>query len=332
MKFNFGQDVINLPGAVLSHTDADATQLRILLWVASDFSLASKIRQLAKLADCSPKDAEAALAYWGERGILTDGDAVPAMATVPPSIKTQEKPTSERALMRRADELPTYTSSELAALLESREALRVLIDETQRTLGKVFNISEVNILVGMVDYLGMSTECILLLFAHCKRIGKTGLRAIEKYAYSLVDRDIITAEAIEEEIRTVEALHTFEGEVRALFGWKSRSLTTKENKMLRAWVSFGYGIDVVHRAYELTVDAKGEAVLPYTNSILERWNAEGLKNLQEIDRSIADQQAKKDGKTSKKANGKPAPGNSFDTDDFLKAALRRSFAEKKDQK
>lgn len=331
MKFNFGQDVINLPGAVLSHTDADATQLRILLWVASDPSLASKIRQLAKLADCSSKDAEAALAYWGERGILTDG-AVPTMAAIQPAIQIQEKPASERTLMRRADELPTYTSSELATLLESREALRVLIDETQRTLGKVFNISEVNILVGMVDYLGMSTECILLLFAHCKRIGKTGLRAIEKYAYSLVDRDIVTAEALEEEIRTVEALHSFEGEVRSLFGWKSRSLTTKENKTLRAWVSFGYGIDVVRRAYELTVDAKGEAVLSYANSILERWNAEGLKTLQEIDRSIADQQAKKAGKASKKANGKPAPGNSFDTDDFLKAALRRSFAEKKDQK
>ncbi len=329
MKLNFQQDVINLPGSVLSHADADATQLRVLLWVASDPSLAGKPRQLAKLADCTPKVADSALTYWRERGILTDGEALPVMAT--PTVTSDAAKPSSRVLMHRADELPTYTSTELAAMLEKRESLRILIDETQRMLGKIFNLSEVNTLVGMVDYLGMSMECILILFAHCKRIEKTSLRAIEKYAYSLVDRDITTAEALEEEIRTVEALRSFEGEVRALFGLKSRALTAKENKMLRAWVSFGYGIDVVRRAYELTVNATGEASLPYANSILERWNSEGLHSPEEIDRANEDQQTKKSGKAAQKGNGKPTLGNSFDTDDFLKAALRRSFPEKKEQ-
>ncbi|MBR3894768.1 MAG: DnaD domain protein [Clostridia bacterium] len=331
MKLNFQQDVINLPGSVLSHSDATAAQLRVLLWLASDTTLVGKLRQLAKLADCSPKEAEAALTYWRERGILTDGESIPVMAT-PTSAAESAKSAANRPLIHRADELPTYTSTELAAMLEKRESLRILIDETQRMLGKIFNLSEVNTLVGMVDYLGMSMECILILFAHCKRIEKTSLRAIEKYAYSLVDRDITTPEALEEEIRTVETLHSFEGEVRALFGLKSRALTSKENKMLRAWVSFGYGIDVVRRAYELTVNATGEASLPYANSILERWNNEGLNSIEQIDRSITEQAAKKNGKTTQKAPEKPALGNSFDTDDFLKAALRRSYPERKDQK
>jgi DnaD/phage-associated family protein len=323
MKFNFQQDVINLPSSVLSHADASPAQLRVLLWLASDLSLAGKLRQLAKLSDCSPKEAEAALSFWRERGVLTDGEAIPVMAT--PTAETAPK-AAPHVLMHRADELPTYTSTELASMLEKRESLRILIDETQRMLGKVFNLSEINTLVGMVDYLGINMECILILFAHCKRIGKTSLRAIEKYAYSLVDRDIMTAEALEEEIRTVETLRSFEGEVRTLFGLKSRALTSKETKMLRAWVSFGYGIDVVQHAYELTVNATGEASLPYANSILERWNAEGLRTVEEIERASNAQQAKK------KGNGKPSLGNSFDTDDFLKAALRRSFPDKEEKK
>ena len=52
MKLNFGQEVVVLPAAALSCSDADAVQLRVLLWLASDLSLAGKPKQLAKLSDC----------------------------------------------------------------------------------------------------------------------------------------------------------------------------------------------------------------------------------------------------------------------------------------
>ena len=326
MKLNYSQEVLVLPGAVLSHPDATAEALRVLLWLASDLTLAEKPSALAKLADCDTKTAKAALEYWKAVGILTaDADSAIAVSTVP------QKETPKKTLLKRADELPTYTSTELAALLEKRESVRVLVDEAQRILGKVFNMSEINILVGMLDYLGLDEECILLLLAHCKRIGKVNLRAIEKYAYPLVERGITDAETLEEEIRTVEALHSFEGEVRKLFGMKSRALTSREDKMLRAWVSFGYDIEIVRRAYELTVQATGDASLPYANSILERWNAENLRSTEAIDASIEEEQAKRSKAASSpknlRTNNAGGLGNSFDTDDFFEAALRRSFRE-----
>lgn len=319
MKLNFGHEALVLPGAVLLHTDAAAEDLRVLLWLASDPTLGDKPRQLCRLAGCSEQRAREALDLWRKAGLLTDegGDAVAVMT------KPQPAPASKK-LVRRADELPSYTSDQLAELLEKRETLRALVDEAQRTLGKIFNVSEVNILVAMFDYLGMSEEAILLLLAHCTRIGKTNLRSIEKYAYTLVNRDIVTAEQLEEEIRTVEALRSFEGQVRTLFGMKSRALTSREDKMLRAWVSFGYDIEIVRRAYELTVGATGEASLPYANTILERWNSEGLRTAEAIDASIEEQQNRKSGKKGAQKS-EPSLGNSFDTDDFFEAALRRSF-------
>lgn len=323
MKLNFKQDVLVLPASVLTCTDATPESLRVLLWLASDLSLAPKTAQLAKLADTTVEGAEAAIDYWCNKGVLCAEDqAVPAMATPTPAPQPAPK-----KLLRRADELPNYTSVELAALLEKRESVRLLIDEAQQILGKIFNMSEVNIMVGMLDYLGMSEECILLLLAHCKRIGKVNLRAIEKYAYPLVERGITTTELLEEELRTVEALHSFEGQIRTLFGMKSRALTSRESKMLRAWVGFGYDIEIVRRAYELTVTATGDASLPYTNSILERWNAEGLKTAEEIDASIERESEARSKQKGKK--GKPQEsgtlGNSFDTDDYFEAALKRSF-------
>ena len=318
MKFQFGQEVLVLPGAALSACEsANAAQLRVLLWLASDLSLAEKPRQLARLAGCTEKELQAALELWRAAGVLSEGgEAVMTSVSVAP--ETSEKPQKEkRTLIRRADELPTYTTTELAELIERRQGMRELIDESQQILGKMFHPGEINILVGMVDYLGMDEDCILLLLAHCKRIGKNNLRSIEKLAYSLVDDGVTEAGALEERIHRMEQLHTFEGEVRALFGMKSRALTSKEKKMLAAWNEFGYGIDVVRRAYEITIGAINEPSTAYADAILRRWSSEGLRTGAEIDAHLAKESAEKSGKITL--------GNSFDTDDFFEAALNRSY-------
>ena len=319
MKLNFRQDVLVLPASVLSCCEkADAASLRVLLWLASDLSLASKPRQLAKLADCTEGEVAHAIDLWVSKQILTeekDGEAVAAMATVKDAPQKEEK--KAKRVLQRADTLPVYTSTELAELIEKRQGMRELIDEAQQILGKMFNPSEINILVGMVDYLSMDEDCILLLLAHCKRIGKNNLRSIEKYAYSLVDDGITESAALEERFRQLELLHTFEGEVRAMFGMKSRALTSKEKKMLQKWCEFGYGIDVVQRAYEITVGATNTPSPAYANAILERWNSEGLRTVAEIDAKLAEEAAAKgEGITL---------GNSFDTEEFFEAALQRSF-------
>lgn len=319
MKLNFGQEVLVLPASVLSHLDAATPeQLRVLLWLASDPSLATKHKQLAKLAACDTTATRTAIDFWCSCGLLGEvgESAVPAMATVSTDAPAKKK-------LQRADELPNYTSTELAELLEARASVRVLIDEAQRILGKMFNPSDVNIMVGMLDYLGMNEECILLLLAHCKKIGKSNLRSIEKYAYALIDKGVNDVESMEAEICTMEAMYTFEGEVRALFGMKSRALTSKESKMLSAWLSFGYDINIVRMAYEITVNATGEPSLPYTNAILEKWNANAWKTADEIEAGMNAEREKREGNTAKKELG-----NSFDTDDFFEAALQRGFRER----
>ena len=51
MKFNYRQEVLTLPGAVLSALpEASAEAIRVLLWLSSDPTLADKPRQPAHLA------------------------------------------------------------------------------------------------------------------------------------------------------------------------------------------------------------------------------------------------------------------------------------------
>ena len=322
MKLNFGQEVLCLPASILNDTDADAVKLRVLLWLASDLSLAGKTRQLAKLASCDARAVREAIDFWCARGVLTDKGtraSVAASLTEPASV--------QKAVLAPSNESPVYKSDEIADLLERKPSVREMIDEAQRIVGKIFNTSDLNILIAMNDQLGLSPEAILAILAHSKRIGKTAMRTVERYAYSLVDAGITEPEALEEEFRTVEEMRGFEGEVRKMFGLKSRALTAKESKMLRAWASYGYDAEIIRLAYDLTIEGAKEPSLAYANAIIERWHGEGLSDKAQIDAVIEASKDKKNGVTRPKKDWTPTLGNSFDADDFFSAALERSFRE-----
>ncbi len=315
LKWNYGQSVLVLPASVLT-ADATAEQLRVLLWLASDASLIGKPAQLAKLADVEKAAVSEILEYWHSCGVLTDGKEISGESAASKPVK--KKPvTPEKKSLQRADELPVYNTEELSDMMEKRESLRILLDACQNIFGKMFNPHEINILFGMVDYLKLDEEYILILLAHCKRLEIKSFRQVERYAISLMDKGITTADALEACVQEMEAAHQLEGVIRQMFGLKSRALTAKEKNFIEKWTSYGYGEEIIRRAYEITVNSTGNASIPYANSILERWHSLGLKTASEIDRQLAEEKTEKEGKTTL--------GSSFQINDFFEAALRKSF-------
>ncbi len=312
-NWNFGQNVLVLPSSVLS-ADASPEQIRILLWLASDPSLFGKPTQLAKLADCQKSEIAPALQFWKSCGVITsEGESMTVQKNAPVKKAETESPTT----LHRADELPTYSTAELADMMERRASLRMLVDASQQLMGKIFTQHELNILFGLVEYLSLDEEYILLLLAHCRRMEIKSMRGVEKYAISLIDRGVSTVETLEARMREIEELHSLEGKIRAMFGLKSRAFTSKEKKMLEAWVSWGYGEEIIRMAYEITVDAIKEPSLPYTNSILERWHVQGWRTQEQVEKGLEEERAEK--------QSEPTVGKSFDTDDFFEAALKRSL-------
>ena len=96
-------------------------------------------------------------------------------------------------------------------------------------------------------------------------------------------------------------------------------MDSQRKKLLDTWfIRFGYGMDIIEKAYEITVGATNTASLPYAGAILERWNSEGLKTLADVEQAIEKAQLAK-GQAQTSGNG------SFDTDDFFEAALQRTY-------
>jgi hypothetical protein len=155
---------------------------------------------------CTPAQVETALSFWRGAGVLNvleDGKATPTAETSPlipgetepvaardsrarenapavtastDGLPTDTAPeTSEETRAKPArkskpaprDELPRYTTEQLANLLEERADAAAFIDECQNIWGKMFNTHELNILLGLVDYLGLEWDYVITLLAFC---------------------------------------------------------------------------------------------------------------------------------------------------------------------
>ena len=284
--------------------DASSDDLRVLCCLLENGDLSGA--ELAKAAGCFPARVEASIAYWRASGILTA-----SQGTLSPS----------NVGVRPADELSSIVD---------RRLLGELIDECQKLLSHTFNQTEISVIAGLCEDYCLDGAYILSLLAYCKEIGKGSVKYMEKTALSLVDSGIETLAALDEYLKRRRNNAGFESEVRRLFGVGSRALTKKEVAYCAEWQSYGYGIDIVGLAYDITVNATGKASFAYAAKILSSWYGLGAKTLAECEaaqeKKVATSSPKKPISAPKQ---KSAPElQSFDTEDFFKKALERSYGKK----
>ena len=314
---NYGASVGAFPKSALDVIKrAGENELKILLCLCAVEGNADE-KKLSKMSGVGAENTREALSFWRGAGVIENADAESDAADAGESVvepEVAEKPKKKK--LERSDELPNYTSEQISTLLESRKDTVMLINECQNIVGKIFNVHEINVLLGLVDYLELDFEYIMVLLTYCVSIGKKTMHYAEKLAFGLYDAGICTAEQLSEELRRRELAAASEGKIRSLFGIGTRAFTSKEKKFIAAWTcEMGYGIDIITKAYEVTADATGNASFPYANTVLERWYAAGLRTLDEIEESYKKDDASKSGVNS-----------TFDTDSFFDAAVRRAEA------
>ncbi len=316
LRFDYSEGVLTLPAALINKADrATKKDLKILFIIASDplcqVDFESAADGLALRAGVTRAELDAAIGFWRGAGVLVFDDEEKKVDLPVASAKEEERK------IVSADELPQYTSDEIEALLTRRKDANKLIDMCQQALGKMFNTMEINILLGLLDYLSLDGEYILMLFAHCAEKGKKSLKYIERMAFSLYASEVETPAQLEQYFKDLDAYEKNEKKVRDLFGMKSRALTSKEKTCISKWFSeWNFAFDVVERAYEITINNINEPSVSYASAVLERWHNEGYKTLSDVDAGLAEYKKKKDEST---------PG-SFNTDDVFEAALRRSYS------
>lgn len=323
---NYGTSLVALPADVLAYVDkAKKFDLKVLLLVASSekYREGSFISAIARELGCEESEVEASVAFWRGTGAVISAEpeeSTEPKQTAKKAVQTKTaEPDSDIPKRAKLSDLPQYTSAELNDLLSRHAQVIGLIDECQNILGKIFTAADIKVIMGLVDYLGLDNDYIILLMHFAAKNGQKSLRYIEKLAVSCIDDGFTDAVALQEELRAREARQSYEGKVRAVFGIGSRKFNSKESACINAWANtFCYGTDIIERAYDITINATGKPSIPYTHAILERWYTDGLRTLEDVNAAI-------EARAKESADG----GSSFNIDDFFNAAIERSYADKK---
>ena len=181
------------------------------------------------------------------------------------------------------------TVADMKLELESGSVFRALVEEVQRSLGKILSPDELMRLFGMYDELNMEPEVVLQLVTHCiaeSRSSSGGrmpsIRYIEKAAYTWEREGIITLDRAEKYLKELSARRSARGEIKKALHIRDRELSETEAKYVDSWVAMGFGADVVAIAYDRMLVKTGKFVWNYIDTIISSWHSKGLRTPQEI--------------------------------------------------
>ena len=191
---------------------------------------------------------------------------------------------------QEAAQRPEYTEEDVRKQMElPRTGFRPLVGEVQRCLGRMLSTEELKILLAIVEYLGLPGEVVNVLVHYCVERSRTrgagrmpSMRIIEKEAYRWADERIDTLEKAAAFMQNETRKNTRLGELCRLLGITGRRLTSAEERWLQAWADMGFANDAIELAYEKTCENTGGLTWKYMNSILERWNAQGLYTADQV--------------------------------------------------
>jgi len=320
-------------GEILSNADEGDLKILIALMMAADEN--GEIPEGFSLSEALGDDsisADASVKFWQGAGIIGTARGQSKTKSKEKSVPDEKKdthPTSEtkeetahrNGAVEQNNGVNNYHTGELADLFEKRTVTAEFVDEAQRVFGKTFNSYDTGIVVGLVDQLGFEEEAVLSILAYVVRLGRRGVRYCEKVALSLYDEGYTRGREVSDRIAVIERSAHIISKIRQLYGIGDRSLSQTEKSLFEKWTQkFEYDIDVIKYAYDITVDNTQKPAPKYTNAIIEKWYAAGLRTLEEI----------KNYEASKKGEQKEKVSNSdksYDLDGFFEAALQRSYEE-----
>jgi DnaD/phage-associated family protein len=182
-----------------------------------------------------------------------------------------------------------YTEDEVKREILSGSDFSIVIDETQRRLGKILTPDEMLRLYGIYENLRLPPEVILLLITHCiheSRITGDGrapsVRYIEKAAFTWERLGIFTLEKAEEYLKALEERKSVRGKMKRVLWIRDNELSETQKRYVDNWIDMGMEPEAIAIAYDKTVTYAGSLKWPYIDKIVTNWHSRGLCTAQQV--------------------------------------------------
>jgi len=276
---------------------ADGVKLKVLLYVLRNADRELELEDISKATGVNVTDIPEALDYWVSREVLQKNAAGYApnandnqTQQAPPVVKetktveaiSKDVEQQRQRFVVTKPQKPDYvfTSQRLAV----DEDLKILVSEAQTMLGKTLSNSDVATLLMLKDTCGLRLDVILMLIQYCVGIDKGNMRTVEKIGIAWADEGIDSVEAADRKIAQANRASKCFSHVASVFGMQAvGSPTKKQLDYCTRWVGeWKFSAPMLREAYERCVDSKGELKFNYIDGILKKWEAMGVKNLDDL--------------------------------------------------
>lgn len=295
---------------------SDGVKLKVLLFVLRNAGRSVDDTEISKATGVNVTDIPEALDYWVSMGVFNrientftpvknNEEFVFAPQT---SVQTEQTPQPiqtvqavQEPVKQETEQSPKENAEEpqkhftatrpqkpdfvfTAQRLAVDEELKMLVEETQTTLGKVLSNSDIATLLMLKDTCGLPLDVIFMLIHYCASIDKGNIRTIENIGIQWANDGVYSLEAADNKIKQIQKTTANFSIVSKAFGLKNvGSPTKKQLEYGDKWVSeWKFSPEMLREAYERCVDTKGTMNLRYIDGILKRWNASNLHTLDEL--------------------------------------------------
>ena len=297
---------------------AGAAQLKVLLWLLRNSGRREKItaNDIATALNMNPIDVKDCMEFWIDAGLLKkdNNDSTQEIHSLSDDINNVEDVVSTSAVEQKRTEqtdsllisnikaensttaeiknnMENYTppsrtiaraqkpdSVAVAQRIAQDDGFAILVDETERILGRPLTNNDTSTLLLMHDSDGLPYEVITMILYFAKAESKLKMKYIETLGRDWGDAGIDTIEKAEEKINDIMAARESWNIVSRAFGLKSLgSPTKKQMEYAEIWVNkWGYDEYMLRNAYETCMNNRGEFNLSYINGIIRKWHSEGI--------------------------------------------------------
>ena len=201
-----------------------------------------------------------------------------------------DKPVTAEPKLVPAAELPQYTAEDIASRMLSDEPMQTVRREAEQLYGRKLTTPEMNMLLGLRDYLGLPADVLMELIHYVfqEYRAERGTPARRRCAGSKRRptrgpiRRSTTAQA-EEYLQRRQARQELAQQVLQVLEIHDRAPSRTERGYIASWLDMGFGCDAIAEAYDRTVVATRARKWAYLNRILMSWHEKGLHTPEEIE-------------------------------------------------
>lgn len=297
---------------------AGAAQLKVILWVLRHAGENFTTDDIAQALSMQSADVRDCMQYWEQMGIISvdGGNIMPtpkqtentqpveisqekqevsvAETKTPEVTKAEEIPPQQPSTPKRVMSRPEKPDIKyLARRMEEDSSIAYLMQSADEIFGRMTSNNDKATLLLIHEYDGLPVEVIIMLLQYAFSIGKANMRYIEKMAISWADEEITNLDRAEKKIKQLTSGREAARLVQRTLGTDEHSPTEKEIAFADRWINtLKFTPEMVRKAYETCVDAKGKYIPKYVNSILERWHSAGITTIEQADEEKNARQSK----------------------------------------